>query len=312
MPSPRLILVAIGLAGLVGAAHAQQAQPAKPQATLAWAPKPARLTPYAAPNRPVWKLSEILKKHAGQPDWAETVVETPDFTGAYISMAPGAKTKPLFYADDRVFWVVQAGQIRFTIEGQEPFIASKGFLVQVPYRVPFRLETVGNVPSLRFEIRPAGEAPIYPIAETPDPMRGVQYIHATFNGHGAYDAVNRPALDFNKDVVQGGGPPPRTFVKDDRLAVEIFRGPGVATPPSTSVGHFRANYPGLWFVLEGKEEFLIEGEPLITAEQGDVVFSPVGRWHRVTATGPGLSTRLAINARPGNLHWYPEGAAGGE
>jgi mannose-6-phosphate isomerase-like protein (cupin superfamily) len=310
MPSIKLILAAIGFGSLFGAADAQQAQPAKP--TLAWAPKPARLIPYTAPNKPLWKLSDILKKHAGQQDWAETVVETHDFTGAYISMAPGEKTKTIFYADDRVFWVVQAGQIRFTIDGQEPFVASKGFLVQVPHRVPFRLETVGDVPSLRFEIRPAAESPIYPITEKPDSIPGTQYIRATFSGHGAYDALNKPALDFNKEIVQGGQPPPRTFLKDDRLAVEVFRGPPVPTPPPTSLGHYRANYPGLWFVLEGSEEFLIEGEPLISAQQGDVVFAPVGRWHRVTASGAGLSTRLAINARPGNLHWYPEGTGGGE
>jgi len=290
MPKLPTICTAITILFLFGVADAQQA--AKTPPILAWAPKPARLTPYAAPNKPHWKLADILRKHAGRQDWTETVVDTPDFTGAYISMAPGKKTKTIFYADDRVFWVVEAGQIRFTIEGQEPFVASKGFLVQAPYRVPFSLETVGDAPSLRFEIRPA-EAPIYPTAETPDPAPGVQYIHATFNGHGAYDAVNKPALDFNKDVVQGGGPPPRAFVKDDRFTVEIFRGPPVPTPPSTSVGHFRANYPGFWFVLEGKEEFLIEGEPLITAEQGDVVFSPVGRWHRVTAAGAGIAATAA-------------------
>jgi mannose-6-phosphate isomerase-like protein (cupin superfamily) len=305
---PKSICTAIGMLFLCGAAGAQQAPKTPP--TLAWAPKPARLTPYAAPNKPHWKLTEILRKHAGQRDWTETVADTPDFTGAYISMAPGKKTKTIFYADDRVFWVVEAGQIRFTIEGQEPFVASKGFLVQVPYRVPFSLETVGAVASLRFEIRPAGEAPIYPIAETPDPARGVQYIHATFNGHGAYDSVNKPALDFEKDVVQDGAPPPRSSVKDERLGVEIFRGP--PAPPPAALGHYRANYPGLWFVLEGQETFLIEGEPPITAEQGDVVFAPVGRWHNVAAAGAGHSTRLAINARPGNLHWYPEDAAGGE
>jgi mannose-6-phosphate isomerase-like protein (cupin superfamily) len=307
MPKLPIICTTIGMMFLLGAADAQEVPKVPP--ILAWAPKPARLAPYRAPNKPLWKLSEILKTHAGQQNWAQTVVETPDFTGAYISMAPGEKTKTLFYADDRVFWVVQAGAIRFTIEGQEPFIATKGFLVQVPYRVPFSLETVGGTPSLRFEIRPP-EAPIYLLAETPDPARGVQYIHATFNGHGTYDAVNKPALDFEKDIVQGGAPPPRTFLKDDRLGVEIFRGPPV--PPPASLGHFRANYPGLWFVLEGKEQFLIEGQPLITAEQGDVVFAAVGRWHNVTAAGPGMSTRLAINARPENLHWYPESAGGGE
>jgi hypothetical protein len=44
----------------------------------------------------------------------------------------------------------QDGQIRFTIEGQEPFVATKGFLVQVPKRLVYSMETVGDRPSLRF------------------------------------------------------------------------------------------------------------------------------------------------------------------
>ena len=147
MPKLPILCTAIGIMLLLGAAQAQQAPKVPP--ILAWAPKPARLTPYRGPNRPLWKLSDILKTHAGQQNWAQTVVDTPDFTGAYISMAPGEATKTLFSADDRVFWVVQAGEIRFTIEGQEPFVAAKGFLVQVPYRVPFLLETVGSAASLR-------------------------------------------------------------------------------------------------------------------------------------------------------------------
>ena len=75
-------------------------------------------------------------------------------------------------------------------------------------------------------------------------------------------------------------------------------------PPDTDWGHFRANYPGFWFVLEGKQNFLIEGEKPFTAGEGDVVFAPVGRFHRVTSGGDTISTRLAINSRPGNLHWY--------
>ena len=77
-------------------------------------------------------------------------------------MAPGGKTRPQFYGDDRTIWVVWSGQIRFTIAGQKPFIARKGFLVQVPYRVAYSMETVGNEPSLRFEVTHAGRLPSYP------------------------------------------------------------------------------------------------------------------------------------------------------
>jgi mannose-6-phosphate isomerase-like protein (cupin superfamily) len=283
--------------------HAQSAS------MLAWAPRPSRLVPYAAPNGPLWKLSDILARHAGEKDWSEPVADTPDFQARYVSMAPGESTQSLMYADDRVFWVVEAGQIRFRIEGQEPFVATKGFLVQVPARTSFTLETSGSEPSLRFEVHPA-EAPIYPISETPVPQRGVSYIKATFKGRGSYDALNKPFLDFEKDVVRAGKPAPATFLKDSYLSVEIFRGPPQALPPDTDWGHFRANYPGFWFVLEGKENFLIEGEKPFTAGEGDVAFAPVGRFHRVTSGGDTISTRLAINARPGNLHWYQPGTGG--
>src|SRR5579883_1841711 len=165
------------------------------QQITAWAPRPARLTPYRAPNKPLWKLSEILARHAGQKSWSQTVADTPQFVAQYAAMAPGEQTQPLFYADDRVFWVVQSGQIRFKIEGQEPFLASKGFLVQVPPRVPFQLETVRDEPSLRFEVHPA-EAPIFPLSETPPAIPGVSYMRASFKGRGTYDTVNKVFLDF--------------------------------------------------------------------------------------------------------------------
>ena len=68
--------------------------------------------------------------------------------------------------------------MRVTIDGVEPFVASKGFLVQVPYRVPYSMETVGNEPSLRFEVAPAGETPSYPVSETPTPAKGMKFIKA--------------------------------------------------------------------------------------------------------------------------------------
>ena len=67
---------------------------------------------------------------------------------------PGDKTPVQYYGDDRVFWVVWGGQIRFNIQGQQPFVATKGFLVQVPQRVRYSMETVGSEPSLRFESHP--------------------------------------------------------------------------------------------------------------------------------------------------------------
>jgi mannose-6-phosphate isomerase-like protein (cupin superfamily) len=286
------------------------AQMAQTAPLTAWAPKPVTPAPFVAPNKPLKKFVDILARHKGHADWAETEVLTRDFIGQYVSLAPGNKTKTLFYADDRVYWVVMSGQMRVTIDGVEPFVASKGFLVQVPYRVPYSIETVGDEPSLRFEVRPANETPSYPISETPEPAKGMKFITAVYSGRGKYDDVNKPYVDFEKDIVAAGGKG-GGVVKDDHTWANIIRTQGVPTPPATDFGHFHENFAEFWIVMEGQEQFLIEGVPLITADVGDIVFAPEERWHRALASGTGFGTRLAITPRPPSLHYYqPDHASG--
>jgi len=316
--------LALSGAALIAQAVAQDAAPAPDQATLlratrppdkpitAWAQRPARLAPFVAPNKLVYRLADVLGAHKGKASWKQSVFSSRDFTGEWISMAPGEKTKTQFYADDRVFWVVQQGQMKVTIEGQEPFIASKHFLIQVPKRLQYSMETVGSEPSLRFQMSPAGEAPEYPLSETPTPVKGVTYIQATYSGHGDYDKINRPFIDFEKQIVQGGEKT-GVWVRDDHTYVTILRSPkGVPTPPDTQWGHFHANFPEIWLIVEGTQQFLVEGEKLITVSDGDLVGAPTGRYHRASPSGEGPSTRLAYIPRPDNLHWMqPELAGGG-
>ena len=169
---------------------------------------------YTGVNKPVTRLSDVLAKHKGQANWTEDVIETERYSAKWISMAPGEKTRTQFYGDDRTVWVIWGGQIRFTIKGQEPFIAKKGFLVQVPLRVPYSMETVGNEPSLRFEVtRGGGILPSYPVdsrdaisAPPPPPKDGQHYVKVSYptqpvgGGMDTYDGVNKPYLDFFKDV----------------------------------------------------------------------------------------------------------------
>ena len=142
------LTTALALAGSHAIAQTQ-ARATNPgnKATVAWAAKPARLAPYHAPNQLVYRLADVLAAHKGQANWQQKVFLSRDFEGDWISMAPGQKTKTQFYADDRVFWVVQAGAMKVTIEGQQPFIATKHFLVQVPKRLQYSIETVGWLPS---------------------------------------------------------------------------------------------------------------------------------------------------------------------
>jgi mannose-6-phosphate isomerase-like protein (cupin superfamily) len=302
---PLLIASGIVASDAFAQTQAQATAPATGSKNIvAWAAKPAKLPPYVAPNKLVYRLADVLAAHKGKQSWHQHVFHSRDYDGAWISMAPGEKTKTQFYADDRVFWVVQSGQMKVTIEGQEPFIASKHFLIQVPKRLQYSMEVVGNEPALRFEMRPAGESPSYPLSETPTPAKGVTYVQAVYSGHGNYDGkVNVPYVDFEKQVVQGGEKR-NVWLRDDNNYVTILRSvKGVPTPPDNVWGHFHANFPEIWLIIEGTQQFLVEGEKLITVSDGDLVAAPTGRYHRAMPFSDGPSTRLAYIPRPDNLHW---------
>ena len=301
----RTIVLGSALLMLSGAILMAPAGAAQGRQTVVLAPKPAELTPYTAPHKPHWKLSEILAQQAGKPSWSLTVVDDAHLKAQYISMASGESTPTKFYADNPAWWVVQDGQIRFTIDGQEPFVASKGFLVQVPYRVPFKMETVGDKPSLRFEVTVAGASVLYPAdaGYQPQPMAGVKYVPVRISGRGVYSERNRPYLDFTGQIVNGGQRA-GAFVTDDRGFANIIRGRGIPRPPDTDKGHFHLDYAEFWLILEGQIDYLIEGLPFFSAQQGDVVYVPKGRYHRASFGGQGMATRLAINGYPDGLHNY--------
>ena len=277
----------------------------------AWAPKPTAPEGWKAPNRPVWRLADILAAHSKQKSWVHPVVRDLDYAADYIQMAPGEKTRTLFYADDRTFLVVWSGQIRFTIQGQQPFVASKGFFVQVPYRTPFGMETVGDEPSLRFEVRRARAQAYYPTTlsadDAPTNPIGVTMDRVSYRlPPDPYAGVNLPYLDFLKDYVNNPANPRsvKPFIHDDHNWVNVIRLQGAPTPPPINRGHYHTDLSESWFIPEGKVEFLIEGRPLLTAQAGDVVYAPPGRWHRAASADGQVGTRLAIIARPRNMHNY--------
>jgi len=252
--------------------------------------------------KPVWRLTEILAAHKGQADWTEPIVNDPYLHADYISMGPGGKTPRRFNADTREWWIIQDGQIKFTIEGQEPFVASKGFMVQVPYRNIYSMETVGDKPSLRFEVNIGGVSRDYPGDEKPPDLPGVTFTKITVSGKGKYENGNNPFFDFN-DVVSGKVRS-NNFVKDDRAVVNIIRGKGTEDLRPATNGHFHVSSSEFWFIMEGKIRYSIESQPTFVADQGDVVYAPMGMWHLASAAGDGMSTRIAMNGYVDLAHHY--------
>jgi mannose-6-phosphate isomerase-like protein (cupin superfamily) len=97
-----------------------------------WAPKPIEIPKYVPPHKPVTRLADLKKQYAGETNWRQLVVDDNTLHGEYIQSAPGTKEPRRFHPDTREFWAVVDGQLKFEIEGQQPVVASKGSLVQVP------------------------------------------------------------------------------------------------------------------------------------------------------------------------------------
>src|SRR5438067_8004840 len=79
-----IAMVAVGLLGIGSPSDAQFNGREDPMPVTApklaepfWSAKPTSPTPYVAPNRPHWKLAEILAAHRGQSDWVQPIVRNP-------------------------------------------------------------------------------------------------------------------------------------------------------------------------------------------------------------------------------------------
>ena len=302
----RSIATAICAAVVLATPHGQRPVEAQEQQIEVWTPLPVKPNPFIPPHKALTKLSDVLAKHKGRQNWSQLIVDDNLFRGEYISMAPGAKTPRRFHQDNRAFWIVQDGQIRFTIEGQEPFVATKGFLVQVPKRLVYSMETVGDRPSLRFEVLMANAQTMYPIDETPPPTPGIRFERTRVaNSKGTYDEANVPYIDFNLTIAGKQKPKknPTQFIGDAHDGgyvnvgiANILRGdPKTQKPPAPGdKGHLHVTGPEFWFVLEGKMEATIGSVPTFVADQGDIIYAPATVWHQLRFAGTEMATRLAV------------------
>ena len=289
-------------AGGRGAAPGRGARGGGGGQQIVWSPKSPSPQGWTAPHKPHTRLADLLAARKGQADWIEPIVDDETLRADYISMAPGRSTPRRMNVDTREWWVVQDGQIRFTIDGQEPFVASKGYLVQVPYRTFYSMETVGDRPSLRLEVNIAKAHKLYPVTDTHVPVAGMEYVRARVAGRGTYDGGNKPYVDFN--AVVAGSDPTRRFVVDARGFANIILGRGAPPPNPSDKGHFHTESSEFWFILLGQIRYTIEGLPTFIADQGDIVYVPKQRWHLASFAGDGPSARLAMNGYPDLAHSY--------
>jgi quercetin dioxygenase-like cupin family protein len=265
------------------------ATPASAQALKqGWAPKPV-----AAPatGQLHWKLADLVRAHAGQKSWSQTLVrEAGGLTGTYIQTAPGEVSPRRMYSDSVILFAVQSGRLRVVIDGVEPFIATPGVLVQVPSLRFFHVETL-DAPARRFEVTQTLAPPVFAADATPAPQPGTRYVRVGYYSPSVPYGDTKPATDYRTDAAPDGVTP---VVQDDFLSARITRGRAAQGNTGDAPEHFHIGASETWLVLEGQVRYRIEGRPEIVAGPGDVVLAPAGLRHASRFAGHGAAAQLSI------------------
>jgi len=293
------VITAAGLAacGLVGALMAQQRNE-----ILAWGPKQITPSEWVGNNRPHYVYADLLAQHKGQANWHQVVMDDEHLKAVFISEAPGTKSPRRFHPDTREWWVITQGQIRFTIDGQEPFVASKGWLVQVPYRTIYSMETIGDTPSIRLETNIAGVKTLYPMDVKPPRLDGFEFVPVRIAGPVTADyKTNRIHATYEELAAEAEATPRKQatlrFAHDDRGTVNFIYGRESDLPPVNPAekGHFHPEGGEFWIVLSGHIRYKIEGMDPFIAGLYDTVYVPKSKFHLARWSGEGPSVRLAMN-----------------
>jgi quercetin dioxygenase-like cupin family protein len=302
----RLVFIAAVVSSNGMLALAQQAP--RPVPTAVWAPKPIKTPAYKSGLKPWVKLIDLKSKHKGQSNWTEIVVDDGRLSGAYVSAAPGAKTTRRFHPDTREWFAVVEGEVRVEIEGQEPFTATRGSLVNIPRQTIYAVETIGSTPSLRFTLNVSGAKTVFPKdVETPAAPAGTEWTEVRISRTPSrYDEFNQPHLNIHaaaaKDEKYSGG----RFVRDDKSEMLVIYGHEKNMPPldPNDKGHFHAESAEMWLVFSGKIRYKFEGQEPFIASEGDVVYVPSNTWHATRFIGDN-ACRLSITEYVGNALLLP-------
>jgi quercetin dioxygenase-like cupin family protein len=294
---------------LSASAQPAAAQDLKPVPTAVWAPKPRQLPAYAAPQRPWITLAELKRAHAGDADWRALLVDDGRLMAEYVSSSPGTTVGRRFHPDTREWFAVLEGEVRVEIEGQAPFTATRGSLVNIPRQTIYSLHTVSASPSLRFVVNVARAKTVFPQdVEPAAPPPGSEWVPATINRTpGRYDEFNKPHLNIHEEAARNEKYSGGRFVRDDKSEMLVLYGHEKNMPPLNPAdkGHFHAESAEFWLVFTGKIRYALEGQQPFVASEGDVVYVPAGTWHATRYTGPDPSCRLSITEYVGNTLVLP-------
>ncbi|MEO8050261.1 MAG: cupin domain-containing protein [Acidobacteriota bacterium] len=274
---------------------------------------------YKPPMRPLWKLSDLKTMHSGQDNWQEQIILDPEQDATYNSAAPGSKFIPRMHPDTPTVFVVVAGQVHFTVEGQSPANGRRGSIVNIMKATVFSYEVTGDQSALWVEVNPTNYKTVYPAdGPPPAPSKVGKLVKVSFNHKpAAYISPNQLEWNtFDDGIAKCAERGAR--VLDDHIFVSpllgyvnpadnkcgtgrgnIGSGPDKPGDPAfnsrSSFGHIHAGPAEWWIVQVGAISGKFENMGEYHAVEGDVLYAAPMGWHQMAAEAPsGPSVRLAM------------------
>ena len=267
---------------------------------------------YTGPHKPHTKLTDLKAKYKGQKSWREVIVDDKHLHSEYLYLQPGQGHPKAMHPDTRAWWVVMEGEVEFTFETKEPFVAKKGAIVQVPYQTLYEYKVVGTQPALIFETNIAGAKTIYAnVKDVPSKSGATEWIPVDVKARviGNWQRNNKPMTTYDElaeKLEKGELKGTLRIVEDDRGTANFIYGYNSKLPPLNpkARGHYHPEGAEYWLIMSGQIRYPIEKVGVIIAEVGDVVYVPPFTWHAPRWWGDGPSCRLAMNGFPYIAHLF--------
>ena len=274
---------------------------------------------YPAPMRPIWKLADLKKMHAGQNNWSEQIIKDPEQDVTYNSGAPGFKFAERLHPDTPTVFVVIAGELNWTVEGQPPTTAKRGAIMHITKGTIFAFDVAGTENALWIEVNPTNYKTVYPTSgPAPTAKSGGEIIKVSFNHTPApYTGNNRLMVNTFDDRIGAKCETGAAVLTDGIFASPLLgyvnaadnkcgtgtgnigSGPlkdgAPAFNPASIFGHIHAGPAEWWIVQVGQIRGQFENTGQFHAVEGDVLYAAPMTWHQMAAEAlSGPNVRLAM------------------
>ncbi|MBT4124767.1 MAG: cupin domain-containing protein [Chloroflexi bacterium] len=237
----------------------------------------------AAPmNLRLTRHADIMGRHGDDERWAEVLLEDGRNRSVWISGPPGTPPDPHIHPDFNEFWIALDGRTQWQIGQYEPVLSEWGDIIMAPAGFAHDIQPKEGVQAIRFGItHPDSNHDIKGVA----PCRLIPVDEGQTNPNLIHTKL--------KSLVERNGTSSNwveVAVNDNRNYATYTH--ELSGTSSDSTSHSAENR--WWVVLQGQVEWSVDGEDVVSAGPGDVVFVEQGKNYSISTVGDEPSIRITI------------------